>query len=214
MRQIGYRAVLRGALPGVLRRLVRRFRSDCRGATAVEFAMVSVPFLGLLFAIFETAFVFLAQEGLDAATTAAARQVMTGQAQGISAITTSAQFRDSLICSPTPPAQRILPSFITCSNLIIDVSQASTFAGADVSKSFYTNPTMNYNPGGANCIVVVRVVYPMPVYLSIISGNNLVATGTDSTAGQTLYNGSMHYMIMSTSVFRNEPFPASSYSAC
>ena len=168
----------RDTAAGALRRLLRRFRSDRSGATAVEFAMVSVPFFGLLFAIFETAFVFLAQEGLDAATTAAARQLMTGQAQNISTITTAAQFANSLICNPTPPAQRILPTFINCANLIVDVSQASTFAGANVSKSFYTNPTTNYDPGGADCIVVVRVVYPMPAYLSIIAGNGLVATGT------------------------------------
>jgi Flp pilus assembly protein TadG len=213
MQQVGRKAVSRDTAPGVLRRL-RRFRSDRSGATAVEFAMVSVPFFGLLFAIFETAFVYFAQEGLDAATNVAARQVMTGQAQGVSTITTAAQFANSLICSPTPPAQRILPTFINCANLIVDVSQASTFAGANVSKSFYTNPVTNYNPGGANCIVVVRVVYPMPAYLSIIAGNGLVATGEPNTAGQTLYNGSMNYMIMSTAVFRNEPFPSNAYSAC
>ena len=50
----------RDTAPGALRRLLRRFRGDRSGATAVEFAMVSVPFFGLLFAIFETAFVFLA----------------------------------------------------------------------------------------------------------------------------------------------------------
>jgi Flp pilus assembly protein TadG len=214
MQQTGRKAVPREPAPGALRRLLSRFRSDRGGATAVEFAMVAVPFFGLLFAIFETSFVFLAQEGLDAATTTAARQVMTGQAQGTSTITTAAQFANSLICSPTPPAKRILPDFINCAKLIVDVSQASTFANVNVSKSFYTNPTMNYNPGGANCIVVVRVVYPMPVYLSIIAGNGLVATGQDNTAGQTSYNGSMKYIIMSTAVFRNEPFPNTTYAAC
>ena len=144
---------------------IARFRGDRRGVAAVEFAIVAVPFFGLLFAIFETAFVFITYQGLDDATAAAARQLMTGQAQNIATITSADQFRDSLICNPTPPAQRILPSFIDCSQLVVDVSQASTFAAANVSKSFYTNPTTNYNPGGANCIVVVRVVYPMPVYL-------------------------------------------------
>lgn len=214
MQQAGCKAMSLDIAAKAPRRLLRRFRNDRSGATAVEFAMVSVPFFGLLFAIFETAFVFLAQEGLDAATTAAARQVMTGQAQNISTITTAAQFANSLICNPTAPAQRILPSFINCANLIVDVSQPSTFASVNVSKSFYTNPTMNYDPGGANCIVVVRVVYPMPVYLSIIAGNGFLATGTDNTSGQTLYKGSENFMLMSTSVFRNEPFPSSTYSAC
>jgi Flp pilus assembly protein TadG len=210
MQHAGCKAVSQEIAPGAL----RRFRGDRSGATAVEFAMISVPFFGLLFAIFETAFVFLAQEGLDAATNAAARQVMTGQAQAVSTITTASQFANSLICNPTAPAQRILPSFINCNNLIVDVSQASTFASAVVSKSFYTNATTNYDPGGAGCIVVVRVVYPMPVYLSIIAGNGLLATGKDNTSGQTSYNGSMNYILMSTAVFRNEPFPGSTYASC
>ena len=77
MQLVGRTAVSRDTAPGALRRLLRRFRSDRSGATAVEFAMVSVPFLGLLFAIFETAFVFLVGEGLDAATTAAAMMMRT-----------------------------------------------------------------------------------------------------------------------------------------
>jgi Flp pilus assembly protein TadG len=214
MQQVDCQAASRKAAPGALRRLLRRFSRDRNGATAVEFAMVSVPFLGLLFATFETAFVFLAQEGLDAATAVAARQLMTGQAQGNAAITSASQFANSLICNPTPPAQRILPNFINCANLIIDVSQATSFASANISKSYYTNPTTNYNPGGANCIVIVRVVYPMPAYLSILSANKLVSTGANNTSGQTLYQGTMSYILMSTAVFRNEPFPTNNYTAC
>jgi Flp pilus assembly protein TadG len=214
MRQDGCNSSSRGNAPGALRRLLRRFRQDRSGATAIEFAMVSVPFLGLLFATFQTAFVFLAQEGLDAATAAAARQLLTGQAQNNATITSASQFANSLICNPTAPTQKVLPSFINCSKLIVDVSNASSFANANVSKSFYTNPTMNYNPGGANCIVVVRIAYPMPVYLSILSARKLVSGISTNTSGQTLYNGTMSYILMSTAVFRNEPFPASSYSSC
>jgi Flp pilus assembly protein TadG len=212
MHEAGCKTVSRDTAPGGPRRLLQRFRNDRCGATAVEFAIISIPFFGLLFAIFETAFVFLVSEGLDAATTEAARQLMTGQAQNVSTITTANQFRDSLICNPTPPAQRILPSFIDCSKLIVDVSESTSFATANMSKSFYTDPTTNYNPGGASCIVIVRVVYPMPVYLSIITGHGLAVK--DNTAGQTMYDGSMHYMLMSTGVFRNEPFPTSPYPSC
>ena len=213
MQQIGRYAVSRDTAQEKLLRLLRQFCQDCNGATAVEFAMISVPFLGLMFAIFETAFVFLAQEGLDAATSTAARQLMTGQAQGMS-ITSATQFANSLICNPTAPAQRILPSFIDCTKLVVDVSQAASFANTDVSNDFIKNPTTNYNPGGANCIAVVRVAYPMPVYLSILSANKLVATGNDNTSGQSSYNGTMSYMLLSTAAFRNEPFPSSTYSAC
>ena len=72
-----------------------RYLKDSSGATAVEFAIVSVPFLGLLFAIFETALVFFTAQSVEAATSEAARRIMTGQAQGNSAVTSATQFRDT-----------------------------------------------------------------------------------------------------------------------
>ena len=39
---------------------LRRFARDEEGAAAIEFGLVSIPFLAILFAIMETAFVFLA----------------------------------------------------------------------------------------------------------------------------------------------------------
>jgi Flp pilus assembly protein TadG len=195
---------------GRLRNLVARFRDDRDGATAVEFALVSVPFLGLLFAIFETAFVFFATQGLEAAVSDAARGIMTGQVQGNTAITTAQQFRDQMICAPTGKP-RILPGFVDCTKLLVDVRPASTstttsFGSANVSRDFYTASTQTYCTGGPNDVVVVRVVYPMPVYLSIVSTARIVASGTN-TAGLTSYQGGLVHIVMGTAAFRNEPFP-------
>ena len=195
-----------------LARLMRpfaRFKRDDRGATAVEFAMVSVPFLGLLFAIFETAFVFFTTEGLEAATSDAARFIMTGQATAGS-YSGATDFRDKVICNPTAPRVRILPSFIDCSQLIVDVSTngssgSTSFTSADMSKSFYTNPSTKYCPGGSSDIVIVRIVYPMPAFLTILTIQSLgkvVAT----TDGLTNYGGGLKHMLMGTAAFRNEPF--------
>src|SRR6478752_10598161 len=62
-------------------RLVRRFVRQQDGAAAVEFGLVAVPFLGLTFAIMETALVFFAQQTLETAVADSARLIMTGQAQ-------------------------------------------------------------------------------------------------------------------------------------
>ena len=83
----------------------------------------------------------------------------------------------------------------------IDVQKPTSFAAADVGRGFYTGST-TFAPGGAGCITVVRVAYPIPVYLPILS-----PTGV-STAGQTSFNGSMAYVAQSAAVFRNEPFTA------
>lgn len=196
-------------------RLVRRFRRNKDGTTAIEFAMISVPFMGILFAIFETAFVFFATEALETAVSEAARTVMTGQVQGMASVTNAAQFKDQLICNPAAPRVSMLPSFIDCTKLIVDVRRVTgnTFANADMTKAFITNPTETYDPGGASCVVVVRAAYPMPVYLSILSTTGMSANGT-VTSGQTSWNGSMVHMLLGTAAFRNEPFPGTTLVPC
>ena len=56
----------------LLTRVARRFARQQDGAAAVEFALVAVPFLALMFAILETALVFFAGQTLEAAVTDAA----------------------------------------------------------------------------------------------------------------------------------------------
>src|SRR5918997_2410547 len=51
------------------------------GSAAVEFGIVLMPFLALMFAIIETALVFFAGQTLETAGADAARLIMTGQAQ-------------------------------------------------------------------------------------------------------------------------------------
>src|SRR5207244_11273128 len=71
---------------------LRRFRCNRRGSAAVEFALVAPMFFALLFAIIEVAMVFFASQVLETVTQDAARQIMTGQAQG--AAYTQSQFKD------------------------------------------------------------------------------------------------------------------------
>lgn len=47
---------------------------DCRGATAIEFALLGIPFFFLIMAIFELALLVLVSGNLDTATSNAARQ--------------------------------------------------------------------------------------------------------------------------------------------
>ncbi|MGL1590454.1 TadE/TadG family type IV pilus assembly protein, partial [Vibrio parahaemolyticus] len=62
-------------------RIVRRFKRDDKGSTAIEFAFVIGPFLFLIFATIEVAMVFFASQLLETATADAARLILTGQAQ-------------------------------------------------------------------------------------------------------------------------------------
>lgn len=195
--------------PGFLSCIKKRsFRQNEDGVAAVEFALVSVPFLGLLFAIFETALIFFTVQGVEAATAEAARMVMTGQAQGNAAVTTADQFKTNYICTPAAPMVRILPSYVNCSSLVVDVRTATSFATAPLNNSFITEATHKYCAGNNNDVVVLRVAYPMPVFASVLSMNSMHIGDTyQNRTGQTYFGGGWKHIIVATSVFRNEPFP-------
>ena len=192
-----------------------RFSSDQRGSTAVEFGIVVVPFLGILFATMQTGYVYFAQEGLNAAIAGAGRPILTGQAQG-TGYTDATSFRNAVIC-PTSSTTftRMLPSFMNCADLIIDVRVATSFSSADTSAAYYAS-SPQFNMGGACDIVVMRVIYPLPVLMPILSATS-IGKPVVTTGGQTNYTSAsgvvgMKYLLMSTAVFRNEPFNATSTS--
>jgi len=159
------------------------------GATTIEFGMVAAPFLAMVFAIMETAIVFFAGQALETAGADSARLIMTGQAQtqGFD----QAKFKQA-VCG------KIYGLFSCASGLYVDVKNYSSFAAVNTGKPIDSNgnlQTVNfgYAPGGPCAIVVVRLMYQWPVYVSLL-GLNLA----DSAGSKRL--------IMSTTAFRNEPY--------
>ena len=61
--------------------LVQTWGKDRHGSTAVEFALIGIPFIFMVIGIIETALMFTSQSLLEAATAEAARQVRTGAVQ-------------------------------------------------------------------------------------------------------------------------------------
>ena len=199
------RKIVTLALSGV-KRSERRWRKDQAGTTAVEFSLISVPFLAILFAIFETGFMFLNEETLENVTSNAARQILTGQIQnGSTNVATQKTTFYNLICPSGVRPPTALPRNFNCSKVYIDVRRSTDFNSA-VTTKLYANPaSATFEPGVAGQINVVRVIYPLPVYLSILSGFS-VSQIKVSHAGQTFVNGIWTRVIMGISVFRVEPF--------
>jgi len=168
--------------------ILRRFRRNRRGSAAVEFALVAPIFFGLLFAIIEVAMVFFASQLLETATQDSARQIMTGQAQ--TAAFTQAQFKN-LVCS------KVDTLFDCVNGISIDVQSYSAFGSVniadpiDASKNFV--PPNNYQPGGPGDIVVVRVFYQWPLFV----------TGLGFNVGNL--SGSKR-LLTATAAFQNEPY--------
>ena len=168
-----------------LHRLARR--QD--GAAAVEFAMVAAPFLALLFAIIETSLVFFAGQTLETAAADASRMIMTGQAQ--SQGFTISEFKQA-VCS------RVFGLFDCANKVKVDVHSYgyTSFGSANTGKPVTDgnlDDNFDFKPGGPGCIVVARVMYEWPVYVSLL-GLNLA----DLSGGKRL--------LMATAAFRNEPY--------
>lgn len=172
------------AAAATVRRLVRQ--QD--GAAAVEFGLVAAPFLALVFAIMETAIVFFAGQALETAVADSGRLIMTGQAQtqGMD----QAQFKDA-VCA------KIYGLFDCKNGVYVDVKKFSTFQSVtmpnpvDANGNFQNN--FSYDPGKQGDIVVVRLFYQYPVYVSLL-GFNL----SNVNGGKRL--------LAATSAFRNEPY--------
>src|ERR1700710_510103 len=60
---------------------LRRFARNQKGSTAVEFSLVLVPFVALLFAIIETSIIFFSSQALETVVADSSRLILTGQAQ-------------------------------------------------------------------------------------------------------------------------------------
>ena len=168
----------------------RALRRDRRGATAIEFSLLALPFALLAFAILETTISFAAQQVLTNAVDRIARDIRTGQLT--LANTTEQQFRDK-ICGEISV---IVGS--SCSGLVWDLKSYPTFA--DVPKSIPRSPDgdidatgFDYDPGIDSSIVSLRLFYKWPVLTDVMRSSM-----SNLPDGKTLLYASV--------TWQNEPF--------
>lgn len=170
---------------------LRLFGKNERGTTIIEFALIAAPLFALLIAILETSLTFFAQQALETTAEASARQVMTGQAQ--KANLSQAQFLN-MVCGK-------LPSFMSCSKVMVDVQTSANFSSANTTLPTITfdpttgkpTNTWQYQIGNAGDIVTLRIMYLWPV----VSG----------PLGFSLANsGSNTRILLATQVFKTEPY--------
>lgn len=177
-------------------RLLKRFRRDQDGATAVEFAMVSVPFLMLLAAIIETAMMFWTSQVLEESVSQTSRRLLTGEAKSRYNKTgpeNTAAFKND-ICANSP-------GLVDCSKLFIDVRTYSSFASAKtgvdgsnpVTAGGLNTTGFGYNEPKPQQIIVVRAV--LEYRLIFTSWTSSLANIGDGKRG-----------IVASSTFRAEPF--------
>jgi Flp pilus assembly protein TadG len=165
-----------------------RFKRAKSGSTAVEFAMIAMPFFLLLYALFDVALIFFASTTLENGLVAAARQIRTGQAQA--ANMTAAQFR-TLVCNE-------ISMLLACdARLGLDVRKYAGFGSTQFPAALDGNGNMTgnltFDPGSAGDVVVVRAFYTWPMM-------------TPTVGAQFVNMAGGHRLLEATFAFRNEPF--------
>ncbi len=168
--------------------LLNRFRRSSDGATALEFGIVALPFLGLLIAIFETTMIFFTQSAIESGVATAGRMIRTGQVQSQSI---SADDFKTLVCNS-------LSGYLNCSaNLSVDVRSFSDFSAVSLPDAVdgdgNLNQNLDYSVGGSTDVVVVRAFYVW----DIVTPDHF--TGLSNMSGGKR-------LIAAAAAFRNEPF--------
>jgi len=174
------------------RRLVSRFGRNRKGATAVEFALVSIPFFGILFAIAETGVAFIGGSILDRAVEKASRSIMVGTLQGNAGNNNAKRtiFHNNM-CT-------LLDGYLDCNALKYDVQAYNTFGDLMapiplVNGALDNSVLPRFNPGQSGQVVIVRVYYEMPVYVDFFGSGLANLTGNKR-------------LLVGATAFKNEPF--------
>ena len=189
----------RVAAPRAPRRaaLWRSLAQDRGGATAVEFALLAIPFFALLCVIFEAAFLLLSQQTLDGAVDRAARVLRTGEFQDTADGTDPAERMRRLMC-------RSGVVFFRCEDLRLDVQRSGGFAAAQ--------PTEAYDGTKKDWVVSFGTHFDCPVGGDIIALRAAVPVMRPFSAlnfsGQTMTGG--RQLLITTMIFRTEPYAARS----
>lgn len=164
--------------------ILRRFRRNRRGSTAVEFALVAPLFFALLFAILEAAIVFFAGQLLELGTAESARLMMTHQAQD-SGMTETA-FKTNL-------CNRIKVMFKcdgNLANITVDVKvftpgTAITITNPIVSGSLTGPFSYSLPPSGSPNTIVVRAFYKWPLFVTGLGFNLANLNGSERLLAAT-----------------------------
>ena len=168
----------------------RRFLRDLRGATAIEFGILAMPFFLVVFAVLETTLSFTVEQVMANSMDRLARDIRTGQI--VPAETDQAAFRQ-LICDD-------LEVFVAagCPDLHFDLQHYSSFDDVPTSIPFagpgqLDTSGFRYDPGGTGTINNLRIIYEWPLYTDMMKSR---IAGLDD--GRVL--------LYTTTTWQNEPF--------
>lgn len=169
---------------------------DNRGAAAIEFAIVALPFFLFLFSIIGISLYFFTTSALEHGVEAASRKIRTGQAQ--KGALTVGDFR-KMVCDE-------VGSYIDCDKLSVLMQHASTWSGVSPAKCVDEDGNLAASTGSADDalidysgeaseVVLVTLCYKWDLAASMSFLNLGSGTG-----------GSGPAIVQAATAFRTEPY--------
>jgi Flp pilus assembly protein TadG len=138
--------------------IAKRLHKNEDGAAAVEFALVALPFFGMIFAIIELGIFFFASRFLEDGVFNAGRKALT---QNLTVGSSCTDFVNSIKAN--------VGGWFDTSKLVVNVSVLSNFSA--------TSPALDLSSAGcsmgaSNSTILIRVSYPYP-----FTGFRFLSTG-------------------------------------
>lgn len=137
------------------------------GSVAVEFALISIPFVYLTIAIVELSLFFAAANMLEGGINESARMIRTGQLQAQAQEDQEAAFREA-VCET-------LFVLVNCNNVMLEVVSMgdSAFIGADDIEPVYDEGgnlvPREFDAGDSNDVVMIRAFYRYQLFTPLFS---------------------------------------------
>lgn len=166
-----------------------RFIKDRKGSTAVEFALIAMPFLWIVIGMVEVSLYFATSSLMAEAANLGARVVRTGQLQA--AGDPVAQFRET-VCNRAAV-------FVPCDKIqfqVTHIADDNFTSAANYGAAFDADGNLKnqgYDDGGQGSVIMVRLAYRYPFMTPLIGG--LMADGPGTSR-----------LILNTIVMKNEPY--------
>lgn len=177
---------------------IRIFWRQQRGSTAVEFAVILLPLVGLALICIETAVMMFTSSVVQGGITAAARQIRTGIVQSATTGGCPAGGVPASAFSAIASVVSANAFGVPIPYLTYDVRSFGSFAAVQppvLTFDSQGNPTNNcFDTGGANAIIAVRIAYNY-TFITPNLGAILGGGGTTPTVP-----------FVYTVIIQNEPF--------
>ncbi|MDB2682932.1 pilus assembly protein [Alphaproteobacteria bacterium] len=170
---------------------IQKWLKDSSGTTAIEFALLAIPFFTLTLAIIEMAIMFTTASVLEGATGSTARLIRTGQIQQGAANPTAQEemFRDAFCGNIT--------ALVKCSDVEIEVVNMGSFGSYNSNlPQFDGNGDLvsrGFDAGGVSDVILIRAGYRYRLMTPFV--NMLLGEGSTGTR-----------YFMSTIVLQTEPY--------